>query len=81
MFCNVTKTVHVSHADFKHFLTFCKHLSSNSAKRNLAQLLPNMRFIIQFHKCVHCLVFPKTFVHRRTVCYILHNEPVDHNPD
>ena len=34
-----------------------------------------------FHKYVHCLVFPKTFVYRRTVCYILHNEPVNHNPD
>ena len=30
MFCNVTETFYVSHADFKHFVTFCKRLSSDS---------------------------------------------------
>ena len=31
MFCNVTETLYVSHADFKRFVTFCKRLSSDSA--------------------------------------------------
>ena len=30
MFCNVTVTFYVSHADFKRFVTFCKRLSSDS---------------------------------------------------
>ena len=31
MFCNVIETLHVSHADFKRFVMFCKRLSSDSA--------------------------------------------------
>ena len=32
MFCNVTVTFYVSHADFKCFVTFCKRLSSDSVR-------------------------------------------------
>ena len=30
MFCNIIETLHVSYADFKRFVTFCKRLSCDS---------------------------------------------------